>query len=290
MNYSNYNLIFQVSQATTSGGGGGGGSPTVSAFTKRLNVITSETMVDAIKELKLVAKRFCRVKRQMAAVFAVAGWKTGDYPATETDISGALTNPVVDVEGDVYETSASEVLKAWKSANTVVIARGDLEVDSIAAIAYAKVSNVPILLTKPGELPSVTLDAVKKLNAKSFVIIGGEGAVSGEVVDELHKLGSVARIAGDSRHETAVEIAKALEKLKDIDTIVIADGEKPGMDTAIIAAGYDAPVLYVSGDIVPQGTKDFAKAHRLTKRGKEVRLVFVDVSGYIINYRLDKDF
>lgn len=62
------------------------------------------------------------------------------------------------------------------------------------------------------------------------------------------------------------------------------------MDAVIIAAGYDAPVLYVSGDIVPQGTKDFVKAHKVTKRGKEVKLVFADVSGYIINYRLDKDF
>lgn len=62
------------------------------------------------------------------------------------------------------------------------------------------------------------------------------------------------------------------------------------MDTAIIAAGYNAPILYVTGDVVPQSTKDFVKAHKVTKKGTEVRLVFADVSGYIINYRLDKDF
>ncbi|MEE8403119.1 MAG: cell wall-binding repeat-containing protein [Candidatus Hydrothermarchaeaceae archaeon] len=273
------------------GSGGGSSNPkTTSAFKGRLNVLTSGTMADAIKELKLEARRFCRVKRQMAAVFAVAGWKTGDYPAPESDISAVLTSPIIDIDEDIYETSASEVLKAWSSSDTVVIARGDLEVDSMAAIAYARVSDVPILLTEPGELPSVTLDAVKKLNTRRFIIVGGEEAVSSEVAEALAGLGSVKRIAGANRQETAVNIAKALEKLKDIDTIVIADGERPSMDTAIIAAGYDAPVLYVTGDVVPQSTMDFVKAHRVTKKGKAVRLVFADVSGYIINYRLDKDF
>jgi hypothetical protein len=288
VNYSDSNLSFSVvTGGSSGGGGGGGGSPKISAFEERLNVITSDAIADAIKELKLGAKQFCGVDRHIAAVFAVTGWKTGDYPAPETDVSDALKNPVVDVNGDIYETSATEVLKAWSSSDTVVIARGDIEVDSMAAIAYAKVRNVPILLTKPQELPSETLDAVRKLDAKSFVIIGGERAVGSVVADELTGLGSVKRIAGEDRQKTAVEVAKELE---DVDTIVIADGERPSMDAAIIAAGYDAPVLYVSGDVVPESTKDFVKAHKTTKRGKEVKLVFADVSGYIINHRLEEDF
>jgi hypothetical protein len=227
------------------------------------------------------------MKKEMAAVFALTGGKTGDYPMPETDVSGVLTEPVVDMSGDIYQRSVNEVLKAWGSSDTVVIARGDIEVDSMAAIAYAKSKDVPILLTKPGELPSETLDAIKDLNADNFIIIGGEMAVGSTVEAELKSMGSVRRIIGRDRYETAVEVAKALV---DPDTIVIADGERPSIDAAIIAAGYGAPVLYVTSTVVPQGTKDFVNAHKKTKQGKEVKLVFADVGGYIINHRLDKDF
>jgi hypothetical protein len=268
-------------------GGGGGGSPGVKAFKERLNVLDNETMVEVIKELKLESKQFCRMERGVASVFAVTGDITGEYPAPENDVSGVLKEPVVDIGGDTYETSASEVLKAWKSSDTVVIARGDLEVDSMAAIAYAKAMGVPILLTRPQELPSDTLEAVNSLGTTNFVIIGGEKAVGSAVEGKLAGLGRVERIAGETRDETAVEVAKALG---DVDTIIIADGERPSQDAAIIAAGYDAPVLYVTGDVVPQGTKDFVKAHKRTKRGEEVKLVFADVGSYIIEHRLDEDF
>ncbi len=284
MNFSDFNLSFSVTkESSPPPGGGGGGSPRkISAFSKRMSVINSSMMAGVIKELKLGAKRFYRMQKEMAAVFAITGRRTGDYPAPKTDISAALTNPIEDMPGDIYETSAIEVLKAWESSDTVVIARGDLEVDSMAAIAYARAKNVPILLTRPNELPQVTLDAVKKLNARNFVILGGDVAVSSKVVDELERLGTVTRIAGKDRYETSVEVAKLLG---DIDTIVIADGERPSLDAAIIASGYNAPVLYVAGNVVPKGTQDFVKAHR-----KEVKLVLVDVSDYIINYRFDKDF
>lgn len=289
MNFSDFNLSFSITKKSSpSPGGGGGGSPRkISAFSKRMSVINSSIMAGVIKELKLGAKRFYRMQREMAPVFAATSGRTGDYPAPKTDISAVLTNPIEEVIGDIYEISAIEVLKAWKSSGTVVIARGDLEVDSMAAIAYAKTKNVPILLTKPNELPSFTLDAVKKLNARNFVIVGGDVAVNGEVVDELERLGTVTRIAGKDRYETSVEVAKSLG---DVDTIVIADGERPSLDAVIIASGYNAPVLYVTGTVVPKSTQDFVKAHRLTKRGKEVKLVLVDVSDYIINYRFDKDF
>lgn len=61
----------------------------------------------------------------------------------------------------------------------------------MVVIAYARASDAPILLTKPEELPSVTLDAVRKLNTRSFVIIGGERAVSNDIANELAGLGSV---------------------------------------------------------------------------------------------------
>jgi putative cell wall-binding protein len=47
-----------------------------------------------------------------------------------------------------------------------------LEVDSLAAIDYTKARNIPILLTNTRELPSDTLETIKKLGAKNIIIAG----------------------------------------------------------------------------------------------------------------------
>jgi hypothetical protein len=273
--------IVTTTTTTTTGGGGGGTAPSV--IKEGFNTLTSSLLGKILKELNIGYKQFYETVKILASILVLTGDRTGEYPAPELNVLDYLAKPIKPLTGDVYEISAEKVLKRWTFARAVVIARGDLEVDSLAAIAYAKSKGVPILLTKSDELPQVTIDAIKKLNPKDIIIAGGPVAVSNGVEEELAKIAKVERIWGQNREETAVELAKKMEERTIIKTIVIADGRDASTEAAIIANGYKAPVIYVSGEEIPQVTKEFLIDHKRTSDvyHRPMKVVFVGISNEV---------
>jgi hypothetical protein len=187
-----------------------------------------------------------------------------DYLPTTTEqaeglrlIIGRLA-PVV----NTYEKASELALKKYTRSSKVIIARGDIGVDSMAATMYARTMNVPILLVDPGELPEVTEAALEKLGTKQVIIVGGPVAVS-RSVEAL--LPSPERIWGQDRFETAVKLAEALMEKREVDTLVITDGWSPDVHAVMVASRYKAPILYVSGDELPEVTKKFLEKHKLNK-------------------------
>ncbi len=274
------NVFVQQQQQAVSGGGGGGGGGGVVCILEGFQVLDLGLMGCIIKDLGLTAKLFFRISNTLASVFSMVGDVVGEWPAPRLDISSLVTRSIKTLEGDVYELAIDRVRKRWPSAPAVVIARGDLEVDSMAAVAYAKTRNYPILLTKPKELPSAVLAQAKSMDVKKIIIAGGPVAVSREVESQLASIALVERIHGGNREETAVELAKAMEQFKVIETIVVADGLNPSPEASIIAAGYRAPIVFTSGNSISQATKDFMAAHKVTKDAfkKKMKVVFVGVS------------
>ncbi len=260
----------------TGGGGGGGG---VSAIVEGLQELTASLFTSVLKELGLISKQFYSLAaNSLASILAITGESTGEYPApSNATVQSTLTKPVQALQGDVYELAAKQVRKKWAYANTIVIARGDLEVDSLAAIAYAKAKGIPILLVKPDELPQATLAVMKQLTPNKIIIAGGPVAVSQAVEDELKKVAPTERIWGNTRVETAIELAKNLERTEAIKTIVITDGRNANTDVALLAAAYRAPVVYTAGTTLPEVTRDFLAAHKMAA-GAKTRVIFVGVS------------
>lgn len=86
-----------------------------------------------------------------------------------------------------------------------------------------------------------TLQEIKRLGAKNVVILGGEGAVSKSVADELKKSGlDVSRISGSSRYETAALIASKVAPI--------------GTSKVVVANGMDFPVaLSVASHAAKEG-------------------------------------
>jgi hypothetical protein len=274
------------SRVASFGGGGGGasGSRGEACIKEGTQLLDFDLMECIMKESNLQYKLFYFVNKTLGSVLSLTGDVVGEYPVpSDPKVLGILANPVKHLEGDVYQLAAERVLRRWTFANTVIIARGDLEVDSLAAIAYAKSKDVPILLTKPNELPAVTLDAMKKLKPEKIIIAGGPVAVSEEVEEELKKIGEVERIWGKNREETAIELAKSLDRIGTVETIIITDGRNAGIDAAIIAANYKAPVVYVSGKKIPQVTRDYLVEHKVTKDvyKQRMKVVFVGISGEV---------
>jgi hypothetical protein len=233
-----------------------------------------------LTELNLKYKLFYSVEKTLAPVLPLIRELSGEYPTpTYTEVQGILTNLRGSLDGDVYQLSAEMVSERRTFSNPVIVARGDLEVDSMAALAFAKSNKAPILLTRPTEVPNATLSALKKLNPKRIIIVGGPVAVSEEVEAELEKIAPVERIWGKNREETAVELAKHTDETKAIDTIVIADGRDPSVDAVFIASGYRAPIVYV-GEKLPKVTRDFLEQHKQTNDTyhRPMKVVFVGIS------------
>jgi putative cell wall-binding protein len=114
-----------------------------------------------------------------------------------------------------------------------------------------------VLLTKPGGLPDVTAKAIARLRPGAVVIMGGTGAVSTTVENQLRGLGSftVTRVKGDDRYGTA---AAAAALLPSASSAYVASGSTfpDALAGAALAGHLGAPVLLTKATSVPADTTD----------------------------------
>ncbi len=251
---------------------GGEPAPSLLLLQEGRNELTTNLYRKIIFEKDLRYKSFFMSHRTLIGPLLMLG----KYPKpTNPDAVRALAKPIEKIYGDVYEIAASGALEKYGSADTVVIARGDLPVDSMAAIAYAKAKKSPILLVEPGEIPPATLDAISKLKTEEIIIVGGPEAVSESVEKGL--AGKVKRIYGANRVETAVELAKEAQP----DTVVITDAIHPSIDATLISYLFDAPLLYVNPGDIPQSVKEYLSQRKTTSNGS-IRVVVLGVNQELI--------
>jgi len=176
-----------------------------------------------------------------------------------TPAAFAADNEVGRIAGDDrYETSALIALDKFDSAETVIIVNGEDKfgfADGLAASVLAGALNAPILLTQSGKLPEAVADAIEELGASNVIILGGTTAVSEDVEGALEDLDlEVTRLQGESRIQTAVEIAK--EAGTDSKTAYIVNGwaNADAMVAGAAAFGNGNPILLVLTDEIPEET------------------------------------
>jgi putative cell wall-binding protein len=261
------------------------------AFKGGVNILTPAVMMAVIKERVLERKPFYDFS-PFSLFLAAPMILVGEYPAPTTPlIHGILTEPIKSLTevlkpvreaeavapeaiNEMYAIYTTKVLRKYTYAGTVVIARRDPPVDSMAAIAYARSINAPILLTEEDELPEATLTTVKKLGATKIIIVGGPVAVSYDLENEFKKIASVERIWGATRYETAIELANKI----DPEVIVITDGTDPSIDAVIVAAEYKAPIVYVRSSEIPQTVRDYLLEHKATAHKRPMKWVVAGVN------------
>jgi len=113
--------------------------------------------------------------------------------------------------GDRYETAAMIATQLHSVTGTTpvraFVVRGDAFADALSAAPYAYSQRLPILLTRPGELPEVTEQAVRAIGIRAVTIVGGTSAVGTLVESALVRAGAATqRIAGSSRYATAASL------------------------------------------------------------------------------------
>ncbi|MGI9015834.1 MAG: choice-of-anchor L domain-containing protein [Euzebya sp.] len=89
----------------------------------------------------------------------------------------------------------------------VIVARDDRFADALASGVLQDTSPL-LLVPTTGPIPVRVADEIRRLGSSEAVILGGEQAVAPDVEEQLSALGlSIQRRAGDTRLETAVDIA-----------------------------------------------------------------------------------
>jgi basic membrane protein A and related proteins len=157
------------------------------------------------------------------------GWKDVTRPIDPVDTANHLIwarvtslSPFVLVEPEVapppfiniqgmsrFDTAVAASLEAYPLGSAyVIIATGRNWPDALGGTALAGALDAPILLSEPTSLPTATRTEISRLGATHAIILGGTGAVSAGVQNDLATMGlSVERIAGTTRYQTADAVA-----------------------------------------------------------------------------------
>lgn len=147
---------------------------------------------------------------------------------------------------DRYGTSemvARRVVGITGKKNKTVVASGEVFPDALAVGTYASREGYPILLVRKDLVPTQITKAIKDLEIKNTYIAGGYNTISKST--ELKLPGLLERMAGKTRYETAIAIARS--KFADSKEAYIASGEEFADALAIspISGKYNRPTLLV---------------------------------------------
>jgi len=168
----------------------------------------------------LILKKILILSISIILAISTLGYPTVAYAA------GEATGPEI-----TYIPSYSNELsqKGWSQSDEVVLASGWNFPDALAGSAFSMVKDIPLLFTSDVEtLDSVsdnsTWDEIVRLKAKKVYILGGTGAVSKNIENNLKSKGlEVVRINGSDRFGTAKKIGDEIINIKNTNTAFLAN-------------------------------------------------------------------
>lgn len=175
-----------------------------------------------------------------------------------------------------YETAAAVALGYGEEPDVVYIATGADFPDALAARAWSAqaASDVPmgggfaprahdagvpapLLLTRPGELPQATIEALSLIEPDEIRVIGGSGAVSDDVEEALADYApEVNRLGGVNRYDTAATIAAEFESGGSVAFVVSGENYPDALVAGAVAGRAHAPVLLTPRDRISSYTTE----------------------------------
>jgi len=139
----------------------------------------------------------------------------------------------------------------------VFIARGDAYADALAGTPAAATDGGPVLLVSPDAIPPATATELTRLKPAKIIVLGGTLAVSDQVVSGLAAFttGSVTRIAGADRYQTAADISAATFAPGVPAAFIATDlGFADALAGGAAAGLRKSPILITSVDAIPSAT------------------------------------
>ena len=168
---------------------------------------------------------------------------------------------------DRYGTSemvAKRVVGITGKKNTGVVASGQVFPDALSVGTFASREGYPILLVKKDSVPSQIQNAIKDLDINKTYIAGGTNTISKSTEAKLP--GVLERMAGNTRYETSVAIAKS--KFGASKEAYIASGEEfaDALVISPVSGKYNRPTLLVSTKVANNGpVRNYVKNSKISK-------------------------
>ncbi|MBA2663903.1 MAG: cell wall-binding repeat-containing protein [Bradymonadaceae bacterium] len=173
-----------------------------------------------------------------------------------------------------HTAAANFALKRFHNgAKTAILARytgpwvsnlgnHDSPVDAMVAGPLAYQSKGPILFSQGNRLMPVTKQALDRLGVENVFILGGDvvidAALESWLIDEGY---NVIRLAGETRVETAIEVANRLDPGQQRAFVLAWDQLLMSVNAGGVAAARGQPMLVVRQDHVPDSTSAYLSSH-----------------------------
>lgn len=168
---------------------------------------------------------------------------------------------------DRFETAVKlgeEIRRNSSNKTDVILVNGYNSIDALTAGSLAAKLNIPILLTGSDQLNKTTEKALKNWNIQNVIIVGGHTQVSETIASQLKNDGvNTSRLAGRTRVETALEVAKAVNS--DPDKVIFAN--KDAFADALLAPylsnAEKAPIVLIDKDEAPVSVKQYLRDNEI---------------------------
>jgi putative cell wall-binding protein len=158
---------------------------------------------------------------------------------------------------DRYETAAAISRSAFPTPTAVFLASGENYPDALAGGPAAASLESPVLLTRPGVIPSATAQEIDRVAPDKIFVLGGTGAVSDSVASQARAHGGeIVRLAGNDRYGTAVAISKHFWRTSNVVYLATGSGYADALSGGALAAKSGAPVLLSDTKSLPSSVAD----------------------------------
>jgi outer membrane protein assembly factor BamB len=158
-----------------------------------------------------------------------------------------------------YDTAAALSASAFDAPPPVAyVTTGVGFPDALAGAAAAALRGGPVLLVQRDTIPPETADELQRLKPASIVVLGGTGAVSTTVANQLSSYSAaVTRASGADRYATATALSRVTFPAG-APLVYIATGTDfpDALAGGIAAAAAKAPLLLVPGRCLPSSVRD----------------------------------
>ena len=207
------------------------------------------------------------IKRLNPSKIIIAGGKLSVSEKVENQIKQLGIKQQRVAGHDRFETAVKlgeQVRANSTNKKEIILVNGFNNIDALTAGSLASKLNIPVLLTENGQLNETTKKAIKDWGIEKLTIIGGKTQVSEAIKVKLQESKiTVERLAGRTRVDTAIEVAKAVNS--DPDKVIFAN--KTAYPDALIAPYLSkteqAPIMLIDKDEAPLSVKQYLRDNEI---------------------------
>ena len=146
----------------------------------------------------------------------------------------------------------------------IILVNGFNNIDALTAGSLASKLNIPILLTQSDQLNETTKKAIKEWGIEKVTIIGGKTQVSETITTNLQNNGiKTNRLAGRTRVETALEIAKTVNSTPDKVIFANKDAYADALLAPYLSKKEQAPIMLIDKDEASVSVKQYLRDNEI---------------------------